>query len=1250
MSQVRKLLKGNLVPKAQQGYKFKLDSQEYNVTEDQLKEIDNQIALLDPQHRRFLGNWTNAIKSGNSSGNRASNTVTINMISGVDGKDIDRLKKQKGSFWESFAPKDSYYAKEAINQALTITASVLANAPANKSEEPSKTKIEKSSIDLDFNEKDGKKYLSPTSEQNMSARKRVSDLLAHLQAGNNSTYDYSAYNTDAISSWLNGLEGDDKYKAGNDYFNNLWTAMGNSNYAYDPDVDDLLKMFGINYNMASPSSGTTSDTGAISGSNATTGAGTGSVTDTNTGIDKDIVNDIEESEQASASMNANLPTLITPELAKSMNLGKEYLFGIIDIDGEKYTPEQIKTNRSLSELMQYVESVNKQNMPQSERYKLISEKLNIPTIENYTDWLPGMTVKGIDLDSIFKSKNVSSAAISKQNLEGFDDYTVLKYFNNGEVGTNPWGFRSPYYLVIGKDGKLHVQTNEPHIEAIYGSKPTTDGSPTLVESNWNPEDVFVDKWTGATNWSDNWGGISAPSTQRKLRLSEIGKVVLPFNNVTQRIMRDINDVWYAVGSDGKTRKINKEYAKKILQGSGITRSEWHNNISNSYKQGGTISKSKVDSFKSKFGNVVKGQDGLLTPKIVISSDSSAAPLKLKSSSASKPLTKRVDELGRILVEDGNGNMLIIDNKQEPIPNEVANSVERPIDPNQKTIDDFTEAASKPGPAVVQPPFYIKNPPIQYPTDPEVFSTRIGNVEENKPIIVPQVPLTEQKTIPVKTKERRSFSDLVDVLKQLVDKKQSGGIMKMKKGDPLDNWSINLKEQTGKPTTIAIKNNSSDPSNSLNGTVNQNDASFNFWSSLISNNNIPTEWNQLESEWNAYKKRSLPVVSVPTTTVTINGKPQTIIQKPVGMRLESGLKNPSAYTASNNDGIRRTSSIVSSDEEYDEIGGYPMNIQDRSKHLIPLISLVRFGINAGLQRKYRDTAKKAIEAGRFNEQPAVLNTPRNDNPALDRALQQIQSERMAGVKPVTSDLIANNAILNQREAQLWDREQNVIRQRSQADWEAKKEALNIMNQNIVNQTTTANSNRARNAAINSALYNPELEFIQRRGQSIENLGLEIQNNIKQDRNVILNHQRDLELQKETNILNNRLDAMFPGGRKAYDLLSDDEKLNYTDYADFLRKKYPEKWNANVDTINRLQSAYANNVRAWMYENGLNYSYPTFLTGRQSTIGYKKGGYLKGSTRYTMEPDERIWVDNNKATHAAISKLSESTIKLLLRALK
>ena len=72
---------------------------------------------------------------------------------------------------------------------------------------------------------------------------------------------------------------------------------------------------------------------------------------------------------------------------------------------------------------------------------------------------------------------------------------------------------------------------------------------------------------------------------------------------------------------------------------------------------------------------------------------------------------------------------------------------------------------------------------------------------------------------------------------------------------------------------------------------------------------------------------------------------------------------------------------------------------------------------------------------------------------------------------------------------------------------------------------------------------------------------------------------------------------------------------------------------------------NDMNTWIYENTLNYRYPSFLLPR-----YKKGGRTNGTTRYTLDPDERIWVENNKAAHEAIAKLSDNTIKLLLRALK
>ena len=57
MSQVRKLLQGNNIPKAEDGYKFVLDGIEYNITDDQLKEIDDKLSKIeDVQVRQELSN------------------------------------------------------------------------------------------------------------------------------------------------------------------------------------------------------------------------------------------------------------------------------------------------------------------------------------------------------------------------------------------------------------------------------------------------------------------------------------------------------------------------------------------------------------------------------------------------------------------------------------------------------------------------------------------------------------------------------------------------------------------------------------------------------------------------------------------------------------------------------------------------------------------------------------------------------------------------------------------------------------------------------------------------------------------------------------------------------------------------------------------------------------------------------------------------------------------------------------------
>lgn len=185
MSQVRKLLQGNKIPKAQEGYKFQLDSQDVYFTDDDLAEIDRKISALPMDYRRFLGNATTAIKSGNESGNRAENSVTLNQLSNLGKGDVRRLERMRGSYLESIIKPDSYAAKEAINEYLNILYSV-----ANK--RATKEKLGKNDLSLVFNQgEDGKYSLSTTAGDNYKAKARILDVLASNGADKNYKYDMS---------------------------------------------------------------------------------------------------------------------------------------------------------------------------------------------------------------------------------------------------------------------------------------------------------------------------------------------------------------------------------------------------------------------------------------------------------------------------------------------------------------------------------------------------------------------------------------------------------------------------------------------------------------------------------------------------------------------------------------------------------------------------------------------------------------------------------------------------------------------------------------------------------------------------------------------------------------------------------------------------------------------------------------------------------------------------------------------------
>ena len=189
MSQVRKLKTGGNEPKT---YTILFDGQNVNLTEDQLSEINNQIANLDVRLKQHVGNVSNAIQSGTFIGNRAENEMSLSALTNISEKDRKFLQKGKKTYLEAITDGPTYRTKEAIDAVLRIIGNVVNSSPTKKDVKSKLTKIGNDEIVLDFNtDENGNLYLSPYANVNLNAKNRVSQILEHLKAGDASTYDAS---------------------------------------------------------------------------------------------------------------------------------------------------------------------------------------------------------------------------------------------------------------------------------------------------------------------------------------------------------------------------------------------------------------------------------------------------------------------------------------------------------------------------------------------------------------------------------------------------------------------------------------------------------------------------------------------------------------------------------------------------------------------------------------------------------------------------------------------------------------------------------------------------------------------------------------------------------------------------------------------------------------------------------------------------------------------------------------------------
>ena len=96
--------------------------------------------------------------------------------------------------------------------------------------------------------------------------------------------------------------------------------------------------------------------------------------------------------------------------------------------------------------------------------------------------------------------------------------------------------------------------------------------------------------------------------------------------------------------------------------------------------------------------------------------------------------------------------------------------------------------------------------------------------------------------------------------------------------------------------------------------------------------------------------------------------------------------------------------------------------------------------------------------------------------------------------------------------------------------------------------------------------------------------------------------------------------FPQYYEEYNALPESEKLKYTDISDYIQIKYPADWEKHRSEYERLQQNQIQETYDFQTRTSLIPNIPA--SASTLDVSYKKGGRLRGTTRYRNEPDEQV----------------------------
>ena len=327
--------------------------------------------------------------------------------------------------------------------------------------------------------------------------------------------------------------------------------------------------------------------------------------------------------------------------------------------------------------------------------------------------------------------------------------------------------------------------------------------------------------------------------------------------------------------------------------------------------------------------------------------------------------------------------------------------------------------------------------------------------------------------------------------------------------------------------------------------------------------------------------------------------------------------------------------------------------DASKHLgnfaSKALGIGEYLVKSKGRRNVHDIMDSALQRSNYGTPTAQLNQMPTNNPILEQKLSYLKQLNSASINPKVADFGAYLAGEQMKHTRLLPAINETFGQMSN-DYNAKVNAnLEFANKQKLMDLEAAKENLARSSStiMNRAQNDASLELQDEMSKA---------NWLREQRAVLdseLAKARQFAYNNAGQLVEDKYDRYWNGILKdkynEWMNLDPDVRDSYTNVNDWLQRAPSNKgvWSTYEPSWNSIQKSKQDELLKLQIKYGL--TDPIAMNVARKRYSLKRGGNVS-KNRYKNEPEEDVWINQNKAVHKQVAKLNDNIIKLFLKTLK